>query len=165
MRRETRAQLSLEAVLAFGTAVILIIGFFNLAMGRFELAYDIGSAGEARMVGELLAEAINTAYANGENFTIYLTNGTIDFAKLANQTSATGLAVSLPITISRNSREIRISKSASKTFGSAWNTSIPVIPANITRLDNTSLFPEITIRNNGSYILIYASSSRINVVN
>lgn len=161
MRKETKAQLSIEAVLAFGAAVILIIGFFNLVWGRLELAYDIGGAGEARMVGELLAEAINNAYANGENFTIYL-NTTINFTKLNSQPTA-GLAVSLPIRISRSSREIIISKNASKTFENAWNTSISIIPSNITRLDNTSQFPELTVRNNGSYVILYASSSNIKV--
>jgi len=159
---KNKAQLSLEAVLAFGAVIIVIIGLFNLVWGRIELAYDIGGAGEARMVGELLAEAINDAYANGENFTITLDSNTIDFSRLS-QTTATGLGVKLPITISQSSRTIKISKVASKTFDSMWNATIPIIPANITSVAPTSQFPEITIRNNVTNIIIYASSSNIQV--
>lgn len=161
--KSEKAQLSLEAVLAFSAAVIIIIAMFNLIWARIELAYDIGTAGEAKMAGELLAESINLAYANGENFTIFLNNSEIDFQKLANATSNSGLGVELPIIIKANERKIIISKTASRTFSKTWNTSMRIIPANITRRNPTSQYPEITIRNNGTYIIIYADQSHIRV--
>ena len=161
--KDEKAQLSLEAVLAFSAAVIIIVVMFNLIWGRIELAYDIGSAGEAKMVGELLAESINLAYANGENFTIFLNNSEIDFQRIANKTSNYGLGVELPIIIKASERKIIITKNTSRTFSNPWNTTVRIITANITRQNPTTEYPEVTIRNNGTYIIIYADPNHIQV--
>jgi len=161
---DSRGQISLEAVLVIGVFMLLVVSVFNLWVGRIALARDVGEAGEARMLGELLAETINNAYANGGNFSITLTEEEINFTRLGDTTSMEGGGLNLPITINTSARAIDISKNMSKTGGRAWKTSVFILPANITRAEPTQAYPEVTVRNNGSYIIIYASASHIEVV-
>ena len=147
-----------------GIAVIVLISFANLNWERYYLAAEIGESGEARMVGELFATTINNVYANGDGFSMELGSDMIDFDVLGNTSSTTGLSMNLPIIINTSSRKIIISRSMARAGMASWNTSIRIFPTNITRLDNTSDYPELTVRNTGTQIIIYANSSNVDVV-
>ncbi len=155
-----RGQITFEAIFAFGAAMILLIGLVNLSFERLHLARDVGEAGEARMIGEMLASAINNAYADGDGFSIYLDSSKLNYAKFENQ-SIQGIGLVLPIKIDATGRTINISKNASKTGGNVWSVAVPVIPVNITRLNTTSQYPQTTIWNNGTYVLVYADRTNI----
>ncbi|HDH28315.1 MAG TPA: hypothetical protein ENH13_04205, partial [Euryarchaeota archaeon] len=62
---DNKGQVSIEAALAIGVVILVIIGLFNIWFSRLNLARDVGEAGEAKMTGILLAEGINNVYANG----------------------------------------------------------------------------------------------------
>lgn len=164
MSEKSRAQLSIEATMLLGIAIIVLISFVNLNWERYYLAAEIGESGEARMVGELFATAINNVYANGEGFSLEIGSDMIDFDVLGNTSSTSGLSMDLPITISTSSRTIIISRSMARSGMASWKTSINIFPANITRLDSTADYPELTVKNNGSNIIIYANSSNVDVV-
>ncbi len=161
---DNKGQVSIEVVLITGVAVLLIISVFNIWSTRMSLAREVGEAGEAKMTGELLAETINNVYANGVNFSITLTAEELNYTRLGDTQKIEGLGVVLPITIVEANKSIVISKNMSKTGLSEWNVSVSIIPTSILRLDNTTEFPETTVKYNGSTILIYASSSHIKVV-
>lgn len=161
---DDKAQVSLEAVLIIGVGILVIISVFNIWWARMSLARDVGEAGEAKMVGILLAEGINNAYANGANFSITLTSEEINFTRLGDSVKMTGGGLALPIVIDKTQRKINITKDMSKTGGGTWNTTVSIVPSNIALQNPTAAYPETTIRNNGTYIIIYANSSRISVV-
>ncbi len=73
-----------SAELLFVTLIFLIIagGMVNLANSEIGIT-QTGNLGEARMVGEKIAEAINTAYINGNGYAINL-NLTNDINYTAN---------------------------------------------------------------------------------
>jgi len=146
-----------------GIVIIVLISFTNLNWASYYTARDIGETGEARMLGELLATAINNVYANGEGYSIQLGEDKINFTEAGNRTSTTGLAVSLPIIIDRDDQTINISRRLRTSNDSNWTTTIRIIPENITRKDPTSEYPEVTVFNNGSYIIIYADAANIDV--
>ncbi|MEE9594024.1 MAG: hypothetical protein V3V92_01350 [Candidatus Hydrothermarchaeales archaeon] len=161
--RALKGQITIEAILAFGAAILVFVALTNLNFERLNLARDIGEAGEARMVGELLASAINNAYANGEGFSVYLNSDKLDYEKLENQSHITGIGLILPLNINASDGTLNIAKNASKIGGIIGELTISIIPRNITRLDATSQYPQTTIRNNGTYIILYADSSNIAV--
>lgn len=161
---EDKGQVSLEAVLVMGVAIIVIISVFNIWWARMSLAREVGEAGEAKMTGMLLAEGINNVYANGENFSITLTEAEINYTRLRDVQSIEGGGMVLPITVDRTARRINISKDMSKTGGGTWNTSVSIVPSNIERQDPSTQYPETTIRNNGTFIFVYADSENIKVV-
>ncbi|MBU2559536.1 hypothetical protein KKA03_01420 [archaeon] len=148
----------MEAILVIGMAVIVLTSFFNINMARYSTAKDIGEAGEARIAGEVLATGINTGYSNGEGFSIHVGESKLNFTKLGSA------GVSLPIVIDSSAKTITISKNTTSGGGGVWNISVPVIPSDLLRVDSTASYPEVTILNNGSYLIIYATSSNI-VVN
>jgi hypothetical protein len=160
---DNKAQFSLEAVLAIGLAILIITGVFNIWISRRNLARDVGEAGEAKMIGILLAEGINNVYANGVNFSITLTDDEINYTRLALVDETEGGGMVLPIVIDKSQRKINITKDMSKTGGGSWTTQISIIPNDIDRLDPTSTYPETTIRNNGTGVIIYADSDSITV--
>jgi hypothetical protein len=161
---DNKGQVSLEAVLVMGVAILVIISVFNIWWARMSLAREVGEAGEAKMAGMLLAEGINNVYANGANFSITLTEDEINYTRLGDVQSIEGGGMVLPIIIDRTGGRINISKDMSKTGGGTWNTSVSIVPSDIDRQDPTSQYPETTIRNNGSSIIIYANSTIISVV-
>jgi hypothetical protein len=111
-----------------------------------------GKAGEAKMKGILLAEAINNVYANGVNFSITLTDEEINYTRMA-----------LPIVIDTTERKINITSDMSETGGGNWTTTVSIVPSNIVRENTTASYPETTIRSNGTYVIIHANSSKISV--
>lgn len=161
---DDRAQVSLEAVLIVGVAMLVVVSIFNIWWARMSFARDVGEAGEAKMAAELLAEAINNAYANGGNFSITLTEEEINFTRLNDTTNMEGGGVVLPIVIDRLQRQINISKNMSKTGGGTWTASVPIIPKDITRRDPTARYPETTILSNETHIIIYADAGHIQVM-
>lgn len=162
---DNKAQVSLEVVLVVGVAVLVFISLFNVWWARMSMARDVGEAGEARMVGEVLAESINSVYTNGVNFSITFSEEEINYSRLGDKGSIGGW-MSLPISVNASTKTIKITKNMSKTGGSSanWATEISYFPPNVTRLDATTEFPQTTIRFNGSHVIIYASSSNIEVV-
>ncbi|MFQ5816083.1 MAG: hypothetical protein ACE5G7_06250 [Candidatus Hydrothermarchaeaceae archaeon] len=155
-----RGQITLEAILALGAAIIVLVSLVNLNWGRFYLARDVGEAGEAKMMGELLASSINNVYANGEGFSLHLGRDILDYEEMKNL-SIPGIGLMLPLEIDVDGRTINVSKNMSKTGGGQWTTTISVIPLNITRVDPTSEYPETSIRNNGTRVVIYADRENI----
>jgi hypothetical protein len=160
---DNKGQVSLEAVLIIGIAILVIISMFNIWWARMSMAREVGEAGEAKMIGILLAEGINLAYANGANFSITLTSDEINYTRLSDVEKMEGGGVKLPIVIDLAERRINITKDMSKTGGATWNTTVSIVPSNIA-MNTSSTYAETTIRNNGSYIIIYADSSHIKVV-
>ncbi len=160
---DNRAQFTLEAILVSFLAIFIVMSFFNLNWERFYLAREVGEAGEIKMAGELLASSINNAYANGEGFSIYIGADVLNYTELRATSTMTGLGLSA-ITVDPSTGKIVLSKDAAKTGGGIWNTSVPIIPRNIIRKDPTSQYPETTILNNGSAVIIYANSGNIDVI-
>ncbi len=161
---DNKGQVSIEAALAIGVVILVIIGLFNIWFSRLNLARDVGEAGEAKMTGILLAEGINNVYANGANFSIRLTENEINYTRLAEVKKISGGGMVLPFVIDSSKRLINITKNMSKTGGGSWTTQVSIIPSNIARVNPTSQYPETTILNNGTTIVIYASLSNIQVV-
>jgi hypothetical protein len=160
---DNKGQLSLEAIMIVGVAMVVLISFINLNFSSYYTARDIGESGEAKMVGQFLATAINNVYANGGGFSLYLGEDKINFTKIGNDTSITGLGVNLPIVVDPDDQTINISRRLRSGSNSNWNTTIKILPKNITRANPTGTYPEVTILNNGTYIIIYANSGNIDV--
>jgi hypothetical protein len=161
---DDRAQVSLEAALIIGVAILVILSVFNIWWARMSFARDVGEAGEAKMVGVLLAESINNAYANGVNFSITLTEEEINYTQLSEGVKMEGGGMVLPIVIDLAENRINITKDMSKTGGNTWNTTVSIIPQNIERQDPTTQYPETTIFYNGTVVIIYANAANIKVV-
>lgn len=158
-----RAQVTLEGILISFIALFIILSLTNLQLERLYLARETGEAGEIKMVGELLAQGINTAYANGPGFSLYIPPEILNYTRMQASNPITGLKLGA-IVINTSSREIILTKGPSRTGGNTWNISVSIIPNSIARLDPTPEFRETTIYNNGSSIIIYASSQNIKVM-
>lgn len=156
-----RAQVTIELIVVIGIFLLIFASLVNLSFERLHFAQELGSTGEAKMTGELLATAINSAYSSGKGFVIFLDEDRLNFTRL-NSSRIEGSSVILPLRIDTANREIVISKNTSRAGGGAWNATVPILPGNVTRLEPTS-YPELTIRNNGSHVLIYARSAHIEV--
>lgn len=63
-----RGFFSIDAVFAVTLLLIISASFLNIYEGRNQAAELMGARVEAKSVGEKLAAAINTVYANGSNF-------------------------------------------------------------------------------------------------
>lgn len=68
MRTDNRGFFSIDAMFAVTLVLIISTSFLNLYEGRKASAELMGARLEAKMVGETLAAAINTVYANGSDF-------------------------------------------------------------------------------------------------
>ncbi|MFQ6137300.1 MAG: hypothetical protein ACE5PM_09000, partial [Candidatus Hydrothermarchaeales archaeon] len=77
-----RGQVTLEALLVAGMAIVVVLSLVNVVSERIDFARDVGEGGEIRLVGELLATAINNVYANSEGFRIYLGAGDLNYTYL-----------------------------------------------------------------------------------
>ncbi len=150
-----RGQISLEAVMVLGMAMIILTSFFNINWERYHTARDLGEAGEAKMTGELLATAINTAYSNGEGFSLYVSGDKLNFTELG------AMGVELPLVVNSATRTINIGKNMDRAGGAMWNVTVSIIPASLFQADPTSQYPELTILNNGTHVIIYANPSNI----
>lgn len=157
-----KGQISFEAVLVAGFAMVVLLSLVNVAFERLDYARDVGESGEIRMVGELLATAINNVYANSEGFRIYLGDEYLNYTYLGSN-SGGDPGLMLPILINTTSRELILSKNMSVTAVD-WNTTVSIIPANIV-VDNTlTTYDETTIRNNGTYVIIHASAANMGII-
>jgi len=159
-----RAQISIEVALITGIAILVIVSMVNLHFERFYVARELGEAGEAKMVGTLIASAIDNAYANGAGFQIYLSPERVNFTRLGEVEKMYGLGVDLPIVINTTAREIVISKNTSKTGGDIWIVEVPIVAEEVYRQDPTAQYPELTVLNNGTGVVIYADAAHIRVV-
>lgn len=157
-----RGQVSFEAVLVSGMAIIVLLSLVNISWERFYMARDVGEAGEARMVAELLAEAINSAYANGDGFSVYLSPAVLNYTRLKSS-AITGVALSGAIVVDTRGMRVNVTKSMEKTGGDDWTASASIIPSNITRSEPNAQYSETTVRNSGGRIVIYADLEDIDV--
>ncbi len=144
-----RGQISLEAILVVGLVVIIVASLMSLMAERYSLAIELGESGEAKMLGEFLAEAINSVYANGEGFKIILTGNQLNLEHLSE--------IDANFKICNSNSTIYVVKNAEKVGGGLKIAEIPIIPDNIVII--TSNASEITIYNNGTNILISANAN------
>jgi len=100
------------AELLFVTLIVLVImtGMLSLISGEMDKT-QTGNLGQARMEGEIIAETINTAYLNGNGYTINLdlpkhdTNNTIQFTAIV---TSTGTKSVLTINYGTQSVDIKL---------------------------------------------------------
>jgi len=112
---------SVDALLALFLLLTVSLALVNTYQAREDVASWIGARGEAKMVGEELAGAINTVYANGPDFEIRL--------NLSENVGGNPYR----ITFDNSTRQI-------SAENSAWGTvNVRVIPKNV---ENFVLEPE-----------------------
>jgi hypothetical protein len=112
-RRESRGFFSIDALFALTLLLTITAAFLNIYEGRRASAEGIGANLEAKMIGEKVASAINTVYANGPNFS---------------------LKVDLPENISGYSYKISLDNSIRRISveNSAWGTvAVPIVCKNV----------------------------------
>jgi hypothetical protein len=68
MRIRERGFFSIDALFAVTLLLMISASFLNIYEGRNQAAELMGARLEAKIVGEKLAAAINTVYANGSDF-------------------------------------------------------------------------------------------------
>ncbi len=68
MRSNNRGFFSIDALFAVTLLLMVSASFLNIYEGRKQAAELMGARLEAKMIGEELAAAINTVYANGSDF-------------------------------------------------------------------------------------------------
>jgi hypothetical protein len=139
MRTENRGFFSIDAMFAVTLLIIVSTSFLNLYEGRKVSAELMGARLEAKMVGEKFAATINTVYANGPNFKLY---------------------VDLPENIGRYFYQITFNSTTRQISveNSAWGTvSVGVVCNNV---QNFVLGPE----NLENSILVYWVENQVRVV-
>jgi len=67
-----RGFFSIDAVFAVTLLLMISASFLNIYSGRNQAAELMGARLEARIIGEKLVAAINTVYANGSDFELYV---------------------------------------------------------------------------------------------
>ncbi len=157
-----KGQVSLEAVLVAGFAIVVLLSLTNIAIERKDFARDVGESGEIKMVGELFATTINNVYANSEGFRIYLGPEYLNYTYLGSNTGGDPGLV-LPIQINTTGRTIILRKNMSITSAD-WTTTVPIIPTNIVVNNPTADYPETTIRNDGTNVIIHAAAANMETV-
>jgi len=153
---------TIELIVVIGIFVLVFVTMTNLAFERLNYAQELGSAGEAKMAGELLATAIHNVYANGEGFSVYLEESKLNFSRLSSS-RVEGSGVVLPFSINTSAKAISINKNTSRAGGGTWSASVALITGKVDRRNPTPSYPEVTLLNNGSHVLIYANESHIEV--
>jgi len=148
-----KSQVTLELIFAIGLCTIILASLFGISKERYAYVEDVGKSIESRMVGELIATAINNVHSNGQGFSITIPEEKLNYSKLSNK-------INLPIIISKGKREIIITRT-----GQLENltTSIPILTPYVAR-ENPTTFNETTFYNNGTYVVIYAREDHIRVV-
>lgn len=140
MKSDARGFFSIDAMFAVTLVLIISTSFLNLYEGRKAGAELMGARLEVKMVGETLAAAINTVYANGSDFELY-----IDLPENVG-------SYHYQITFDNTTRQISVENSA-------WGAvSVGVASKNI---ENFVLNPE----NLESTIRVYWADNQIKVVN
>ncbi len=88
MSLDSKGQASAELILATVVFMVIALSLFQLASAEMDKT-DTGNLGQARMIGESLAETINTVYINGPGYSanISLPN---DFTYTASVVPGTG---------------------------------------------------------------------------
>lgn len=72
MRTENKGFFSIDALFAVTLLLIISASFLNLYEGRKAGTELMSAKLEAKLVGEKLAATINTVYANGSSFELYI---------------------------------------------------------------------------------------------
>ncbi len=160
---DSRAQVSIEVALVAGIAILVAVSLVNINFERLNLARELGEGGEAKMVATLIATSINTVHANGAGFELTLSESKLNFTELTDVDQGTGII--LPIIIDNTRRKVIVGRNMSRTgHKGQWNVSVSMVPNNVVRQDPTARYPEVTIRNNGTNVIVYADSSKVRVV-
>ncbi len=72
MRSDSRGFFSIDAMFALTLLIVISSSFLNVYEGRKLVANQMILSLEGKSVGERLATALNTVYANRENFEVYV---------------------------------------------------------------------------------------------
>lgn len=71
---ESKGMISADALLSFLVLIILLTSFINIIGNRIDTVNSIGEASESRVLGENIAQKIETTRSNGQGYyTIYKT--------------------------------------------------------------------------------------------
>jgi len=132
MRGDNKGQVSAELILV--TLVFLILALSLIQLGSSEMdKADTGNLGQARMMGEIVAQTINTVYTNGPGYSANLT--------LPNFTNSTA---SYNVYVYNNGNLNVIYKGN--------NITIDIIPTNIQNFAMTNNGTIYTVKNNNGTI-------------
>jgi hypothetical protein len=127
LRLDDRGFASAELIFVTLIVLMIIVGFTGLITSSQEKT-QTGNLGEARIIGEKIAEAINTAYIYGDGYSVNLT-----------------LPPSPDITASVNNPPNYVTV----IYGSQ-NVSIKLIPKNVQNIDLTSNHIYTVTNSNGT---------------
>ena len=132
MYGDNKGQVSAELILV--TLVFLIIAMSLIQLGSSEMnKADTGNLGQARMMGEMVAETINTVYTNGPGYSANLT-----LPKIPNSTASYTVYV--------------YSSGNMSVVYQGNNISIDIIPTNIQSFTMTNNGTLYTVKNNNGTI-------------
>lgn len=71
LHNDSRGQISADLIFVTLVAIVIMAGFVSFISNESNQNQN-GNLGQARMQGEKIAEALNTAYINGNGYSIYL---------------------------------------------------------------------------------------------
>lgn len=140
MGANNRGFFSIDALFAVTLLLLVSASFLNMYEGRKQATEVMGAKLEAKLVGEKLAAALNTVYANGSNFELLL-----DLPENAGD-------YGYQITLDNSTRQISVENSA-------WSAVSVVIVCN--NVENFVLDSE----NLGKTVRVYWAENQIRVVN
>ena len=146
-----RGQISLEAILTVGLAIIVFTSLVNLATERYSSAIELGEMGEAKMFGEFLAEAIDSVNSNGKGFSIVLREERFNLSYLNN--------IGVSFEICNSNTTIYVIKNTSKIGSVTRIARVHIIPNNIIITSNNA--SEVTVTNNGTNIIVAVGNNII----
>ena len=72
MSLDSKGQASAELILATAVFMVIALSLFQLASSEMDKT-DSGNLGQVRMIGESVAETINTVYINGPGYSANIT--------------------------------------------------------------------------------------------
>ena len=133
MHLDKKGQASAELILVTVVFMVIALSLINLASSEMDKS-DTGNVGQARMIGESLAETINTVYVNGPGYSANLT--------LQNLSDSAGYTVYIYNTTGNMS-----------VIYHSNNITIKLVPMNVTTVLMTNGTTHQVINNNGAIII------------
>ena len=133
MHLDKKGQASAELILVTVVFMVIALSLINLASSEMDKS-DTGNVGQARMIGESLAETINTVYVNGPGYSANLT--------LQNLSNSAGYTVYIYNTTGNMS-----------VIYHSNNITIKLVPMNVTTVLMTNGTTHQVINNNGAIII------------
>jgi hypothetical protein len=128
MRLDNKGQVSAELILV--TVVFLVIAGSLIQLGSSEMdKVTTGNLGQARMMGELVAETINTVYTNGPGYSANLT-----LPRFSNSTASYNVYVysngNMSVVYNGNNITIKLIPNNIQTFTMTNNGTIYIVKNN-----------------------------------